>query len=212
MTAHIFLDFDGTLIDSLDSLYKAYLGILNQFGIEGSRVEFDLLNGPSIWEVTLYLKKKYGIEREAEEIYKMYNEIIKRKYLDSKPFSDSVLFLEKLKNLGVKSSLVTSGSEDLVGDLLKRLDWSKYFQFIVYGTEVKESKPSPLIYLKALELSKARKEKVIVVEDSKNGIKAAIGAGLKVYGLESYHTSNELKEAGAHKTIEKISSLIPELN
>ena len=46
----IFFDLDGTLADSLPAMYQVYLNYLTDFGQNGSKEEFEELNGPSLVE------------------------------------------------------------------------------------------------------------------------------------------------------------------
>ncbi len=54
-----------------------------------------------------------------------------------------------------------------------------YFDIIVGGDQVTNSKPDPEIFLKAASLLPKGTEKIYVIEDSYNGIRAAYSAGLK---------------------------------
>jgi beta-phosphoglucomutase-like phosphatase (HAD superfamily) len=45
---------------------------------------------------------------------------------------------------------------------------------------VKSSKPHPDIYVKAAEVLGARPQKCLALEDSENGVRSAIGAGMTV--------------------------------
>ena len=58
MSRLIAFDFDGVVVDSISVLKSVYYDFLNQFGKKGSDVEFDSLNGPTIDEIVLILKKK----------------------------------------------------------------------------------------------------------------------------------------------------------
>ena len=66
---YIFVDFDGTLIDSIENLYIAYRQLLKLYKIEGNRNEFNDLNGPSTFEIVEILKLKYHLLATTKEIY-----------------------------------------------------------------------------------------------------------------------------------------------
>ena len=68
----LFLDFDGTLVDNLDLMYKIYINFLKRFGKEGNKDEFDKLNGPNLNEIVDYLEKKYNLEK------KIPNKVLKK--------------------------------------------------------------------------------------------------------------------------------------
>ena len=54
----------------------------------------------------------------------------------------------------------------------------EYFDVIVGGDMVEKSKPEPDIFLKAAQLLNVQPEKVYVIEDSYNGIRAAFTGGM----------------------------------
>ena len=76
-------------------------------------------------------------------------------------------------------ALVSSSTNKIVKNILKKLDWSKYFSTIITGDDIKISKPSPDIYYLCLSKCETAAENVLVVEDSKNGYQSATTAGLK---------------------------------
>ena len=64
------------------------------------------------------------------------------------------------------------------------------------GDIVPKKKPDPGIYLAALERTGARPEETIVIEDSRNGLLAAVAAGLRcVVTISSYTGGEDMKEA-----------------
>ncbi len=53
-----------------------------------------------------------------------------------------------------------------------------FFNIIISGDDVKNSKPNPEIYNLCLSKTKSKKDKILVLEDSKNGYESAVAAGL----------------------------------
>mgnify|MGYP000072935976 CR=1 FL=1 len=55
-----------------------------------------------------------------------------------------------------------------------------YFDIIIGGDQVSNSKPDPEIYLKAASELSSEPSKCLAFEDSPNGVKSAVAAGLTV--------------------------------
>jgi len=55
-----------------------------------------------------------------------------------------------------------------------------YFDIILSNEDVKEAKPSPQIYLLAMEKLGVTPDETIIVEDSPHGIEAATASGAQV--------------------------------
>lgn len=65
------------------------------------------------------------------------------------------------------------------------------FDLVLAGDVVPKKKPAPDIYLLALERLGARPDETLVIEDSRNGLLAAIGAGLRTVMTVNGYTEEE---------------------
>jgi len=206
----VFVDFDGTLINSIESLYTSYCQFLGLYHIEGNRDEFNALNGPSTFEIVDILRAKHSLPHEVKDLYSKYIEITKRNYSNSEAFSDAELFLSTLHRQGKKMVLVTSGRAEMCLPLIEKLNWKRYFSDFVWGENVKHSKPAPDIYIEACHRVGAEKSIIIVIEDSLNGIRAARAAGLTVFGLAIDFSEDDLTRAGATKVFKNLTHVLEE--
>ncbi|MET1415968.1 HAD family hydrolase [Roseibium sp. HPY-6] len=88
-----------------------------------------------------------------------------------------------------------------------------YFEPHIYsGEQVSNGKPAPDLFLLAAEKLGVDPAATLVVEDSSNGVKAGLAAGMTVWGFvggghsHGGHTE-QLLEAGAHKVVESHSNM-----
>jgi HAD superfamily hydrolase (TIGR01509 family) len=86
--------------------------------------------------------------------------------------------LEYFKTRNVKCVVASSTETKFVKEYLENAGLIKYFSELIGGEAVINSKPAPDIFLKAL--GDEKKENAVVLEDSENGVKAAINAGIPV--------------------------------
>lgn len=176
----VFFDFDGTLVDNLNVMYQVYEKFLNEFGHSGNQNEFSNLNGPTISQIVNYLKKKYSLPDSEKILFEKYQQKVESSFLnDVKAFEGRDDLLNFLKKNSHKLALVTSSSKKIVCAFLEKNHWMHFFDEIIYGDEIKESKPNPEIYQKCLSKTNASKNKVLVIEDSENGCASAMKIGLK---------------------------------
>ncbi|MCB0358675.1 MAG: HAD-IA family hydrolase, partial [Bdellovibrionales bacterium] len=103
--------------------------------------------------------------------------------------------------------LVTSGARSLVHPIIEKLGWCRLFSVVVCGDDVRRAKPSPDIYLAAVDRSAVPGSQLIVVEDSENGVRAAVMAGLRVVGCARLGNEKELCRAGATVCIGSLNEL-----
>jgi len=180
----ILFDWDGTLINDLPALKKIYFNFLKRFREKGSKEEFNKsLNGLTIPQVVKFLKKQYNLPYNYKELLKEYEENIVKAMDSSKPFKSAQQVLQKFKKMNLCIGLVTSSKKKYVWETLTKLKWENYFNFYVFGNEIKKTKPNPDIYLLALKKSGFKNTEALAVEDSTNGVIAAKNAGIITIGV-----------------------------
>ena len=87
--------------------------------------------------------------------------------------------LEYLKENKYKIAVATSTKRERAEKLLTMVKIKDFFEEIICGDEVKNSKPDPEIFLKAAKKLGSQPSHCIVLEDSAAGIEAAYNAGMK---------------------------------
>jgi HAD superfamily hydrolase (TIGR01509 family) len=87
-------------------------------------------------------------------------------------------YLKAAKSLGLKIGLASSSSLDWVEKYLKQFTLFDYFDCIYTRDDVKNVKPDPELYEKALQFFNISGDEAIAFEDSPNGLRAAKTAGL----------------------------------
>lgn len=205
----IFFDLDGTLADSIPALYQAHQDFLATFGIASDKAEFEHLNGPSLSEIIQFLKVKYQLTTDEEQLVALYRQGTRRAYMQwVKPFCDVEMVLKELKKREYQLALVTSGEHDIVMEFINQNNFGSYFQQYVFGTEVAKAKPDPAIYTVALKKTQAAPDAVMVVEDSYHGVQAAKATGVFVVGLVDNQTKSDLLQAGADATISALKDIL----
>lgn len=209
MNFAIAFDFDGVIIDSIQCLKKTYYDFLNDFGFEGNESEFNSLNGPSLHEIISILSKTYSINIAHEELLERYKKKLKKAYSDAPLMDGALECLSFFKKEKIFVSLVTSSMRPEVDLLLKKHDISDFFDQIVTGDDVTNSKPSPEIYLKIKE--KFPELSFWVVEDSRNGIIAANKAKMNVIFFDKDNTGTDIQVDKRINSLAQLKCLIDEL-
>lgn len=80
--------------------------------------------------------------------------------------------------------LATSAPREVIDRVLRFPELTGRFTATVSSAEVPRGKPSPDVYLAAIDRCGLAAHRSLAVEDSSNGIRAAAAAGLKVVGME----------------------------
>ena len=203
----VLLDFDGTLVDSLTALKDVYFEFLSTNHVLGCDEEFELLNGPSILEIVEAIRIKHNLEHSTQELQQSYMSLLEKSYRDVvRPYDGAAELLSIVRDRGLSLGLVTAASRQLVDPFLSSQNWQNSFQVMVTSDDVVKAKPDPAIYLAALGKLGLPADNVWAVEDSRNGIRAANGAGLRVIGVSS-DESVDLVASGATLQVAGLSAV-----
>jgi HAD superfamily hydrolase (TIGR01509 family) len=179
----LLLDLDGTLADSLPVMRLSYREFLREFNCEASDVEFDSLNGPPLYEIVRHLKISHAIDEEEDMLLSNYHNKIDTAYLRVKPSQGAINLLKKAKDQHCIIGIVTSNTRKRTQSWLKAVNLSHMIDLIVSGDDVTQGKPHPEPYVIATKQSLYKTNEIVAIEDSPQGAKSAVDAGLKTLVL-----------------------------
>ncbi len=104
--------------------------------------------------------------------------------------------LDDLAGRDVALAVATTGSRGWVEGLLGKLLEGIEFAVVVTGDDVEERKPDPEAFTVATDRLGVTADVAVVVEDSAEGLEAAVGAGLAcVVVVNDYTADQDLEEA-----------------
>lgn len=101
------------------------------------------------------------------------------------------VLLDYLKENGYRLAVASSSSRWEVEHHLKDAGVFEYFQAVICGDMVTNSKPEPEIFLKACEALGVQPSEALALEDSQNGLLAAHRAGMQVIMVPDLWEANE---------------------
>ena len=202
MIKNIIFDFDGVLVDSEILVAKAFAKYMQNYGIDIDDKEFGNYAGKKTVQVIALLSEKYSIKNQQkffDDIMDIASNIYKNELT---VVNGAIKFLDEISlNLYIGSN----STKERIVEGLNRVKLNKFFKpKQVYSFDlVKNPKPHPDVYLKAIEDNKLNKDETIIIEDSVVGVKAGYSANVKVIGLTAgghWHENRDEKdllEAGA---------------
>lgn len=136
-----------------------------------------------------------------------------RKYgQDATEIPGARALLKHLVDVNAPWAVVTSGTRALVTGWLEVLKLA-HPKHLVVAEDVEQGKPDPQCYqLGRSKLSKdvgfsAESTNLLVIEDAPSGIKAGKAAGFKVLALQTTHTIQQLRDAGADWIVKDLRSV-----
>jgi len=126
------------------------------------------------------------LEQEKEGLFRKIYE------LHVEPIDGLVEFINDLKNNGAKIGVATSAPYANLELILSKVAIRETLGSIMASEDVKKHKPDPEVYLTSAKNLAVSPNQCIVFEDSFSGISAALNAGMKVVGVLTSHTKEEL--------------------
>jgi beta-phosphoglucomutase len=114
-----------------------------------------------------------------------------------------------LRSAGALLAVGSSAPPENVALVLDAGRIGEYFSATVDGSQVKQGKPAPDVFLQAGEALGITPANCAVIEDAPAGIRAARAAKMTAIGVATTHTEGQLLEAGAHAVLPELASLSP---
>lgn len=191
----VIFDMDGTLIESTEADYLAWKKLFAEHNKELSFEEYFPLIGMKS-AVVVQTKLLLDDEKAKEALAKKmdyFSEIVSGSGIKTVPYA--IILLQQLKEHNVKLALATSSRRPKMKMVLQLTELLPYFDEIVTGDEVTNSKPAPDIFLKAAEKLQLSPHECVVIEDAASGVKAAKNAGMKCVAITTTHSADLLQEA-----------------
>ena len=210
MLTGIIFDFDGTLIDSIPAHMKVLKKIAKRHGMTITNEAFSHYNGMSSTAGFRKIMHEHHLHfsalKIAWELFKAKKDI--RNHVSI--FPETKACLQRLK--GYDLAVATSSHRDYLNELTRRFGIQHYFSALISASDVRHSKPSPEIFLKAAKQLGKKPEESVVIEDSLNGVIAAKRAGIPVIAILTT-TKKELfvGEATPDLFIQTLDDLRPSL-
>lgn len=184
MFAAAIFDMDGLLIDSERPIMAAWIDAARTLDIELSHAQYlqvvglatveseailgTLLGGPDAYRHAIaHVRRRLQLERsDGTPLFPI------------KP--GAAEFLAALRQRGTRCAVASSSTSGQIQACLGSLDVLHHFEAFAGGDEVARAKPDPALYLLAASRLGVAPSDCVAFEDSENGAKAALAAGLRV--------------------------------
>jgi beta-phosphoglucomutase-like phosphatase (HAD superfamily) len=201
---------DGVVIDSEKFHGKCGRAICKRHGLAVPPHEWETFKGKRARVIFSLIVERHGNGRfyDVEELIKEWRREFLRGAKGSIQLVDGAVgFLSFAQRRFAGTALVTSAGKEIQTYMFEIFGLHRYFDEVVTGDDVVETKPDPEPYLAAAERLKVSPRELLVVEDSKNGIISAREARCVVVGITTSHPREELLRYGAHYTVDSFHKL-----
>jgi HAD superfamily hydrolase (TIGR01509 family) len=199
MVKAVIFDIDGTLVDSNDLHVEAWQEAFRHFGKEFDYKELRRQVGKGGDQYLPAFLSDLEVRQRGEEINSYRSALFRKSYLDRvRPFPKVRALFERIKQDGKRIALASSGNENDGAHFVKLTQIGGLFDAQTSKNDVAQSKPSPDVFLRALNLLHVQPEDAVAVGDTPYDVDAAKKIGLSVVGLTcGGFGEDELRAEGA---------------
>lgn len=175
MIRAIITDFDGTLVDTFEANLKAYQKAFAEVGLTLTTERYRACFGMRYDAFMAAM----GITSTAiaDQIKELKKDYYPQFFNCLKPNAALIELIAGFKALGGKTAIASTARKENLMNVVNYLGIAHHFDLIFAGTDVKQGKPNPEIYQKAMQELAVLPGETLIFEDSEIGIQAAKAAG-----------------------------------
>lgn len=204
-------DVDGTLVDTAELHYQAWLVLAGQIGKPFARADFAATFGlrnqdiiPGIFGAHLSAHDVAELGERKEESYRA---AARQHGVILLPGARALL--EGFQTAGFKQAIGSSAPRKNVELILQLTQSEQYFQAVVSVEDIHRGKPDPEVFLIAANKLAVSPNHCLVLEDAVAGVQAAKAAGMKCIAVRSggQHSEAALAQAGADRVVSNLEQV-----
>jgi len=170
----VLFDLDGVLIDAKKIHYDALNDALGEQYAISEKEHTNLYDGRKTFEKLDLLTERKGLPQSLhKKIYDKKQSITMEKISALEPIDEIVKLFQELEQQNYLIGVCSNSIRRTVLTALAKTQLMEYCSVIISNEDVKNSKPHPEMYWKAMSMMTVLPEETLIVEDSPPGLLAA---------------------------------------
>jgi phosphoglycolate phosphatase len=210
----VLFDFDGTLVDNFRQVFISTVELLRQYG----------LRPPTENQFRAKVALPFSLTLDRLGLSAVPRRELGRRYIQNylshidsvRIFPDVRSSLMELANLKIEMGIVSQAPRPLLLEHLGRFGISNYFQLVLSGARIAESKPSPTLVLRAIRMLRpVKRTEVLYVGDMVEDVVAARRARIRSCAVyrhgRNFHSLARLRKSKPDFVSTSIRQLLQEV-
>ena len=173
----IVFDLDGVLVEAKEIHYNTLNQALREIGEQYVISEAEHLStydGLKTNQKLDMLTKNKGLPKDVhEKVWNRKQHLTIEAISQLKPNPHLIIVFKRLRDMGYKLVVASNSIRRSVLVMLSKIGIIEYMDLIISNEDVKNSKPHPEMYWKAMSMMGCLPEETLIVEDSPHGLLAA---------------------------------------
>ena len=201
-------DMDGLLLDTERVCMRVFKQACETLSLPFHEEIYLSLIGRNASGIEQILRQAYGDDfpQLHSEWRVGYDAVVKHRAIDVK--AGVIELLEWLKCHKIPAAVATSTQKDIASIKLKLAGLDSYFDVLTAGCEVSKGKPDPEIYLLAARRLGIDPTQCLAFEDSNNGARSAVAAGMQTYQIPDLVSPTEEVRALGHAVMPSLHEVL----
>jgi mannitol-1-/sugar-/sorbitol-6-/2-deoxyglucose-6-phosphatase len=206
----VIFDMDGILIDTEPVWRRVETEVFRRVGVSLDYEDTAQTMGMRIGEVVRlrHSEQPWGdepsIDDVADEILAQVIDFVRR---EGEPLPGTLDAFQAVAAMNLPIGLASSSAHSLIDAVVDRLELRPYISAFSSADDVDASKPDPAVYLANARLLNTPPARCLAIEDSRNGVLAALGAGTVCCAVPDHYWRDDPEVARAHYRLESLTEL-----
>lgn len=200
-------DVDGTLVDTAELHFQAWVELTRQIGQPFTRADFAATFG---WRNPEIIPKLFGTHWTDDQVAELGNRK-ERLYRAAAERGVELLpgalpLIEALHAAGFHQAVGSSAPRANLELILRLTGIAGYLPATVAMEDTRRGKPDPEVFLSAAAKMGVPPQQCVVFEDAPVGVQAAKAGGMKCIAVNfgAHHSAATLREAGADRVVKSL--------
>jgi len=208
--AAVIWDVDGTLVDTAELHFQAWVALAAELGKPFTRADFAATFG---WRNPEIIPKLFGVAPGAPAVAELGD----RKELLYRAAAQAGVallpgvrpLLDTLRQAGFKQAIGSSAPRANLELILQLTKTADYFGAVIAMEDTRKGKPDPEVFLLAATRLGAAPTRCLVFEDAPVGVQAARAGGMRCVGVTfvGHHPAEALRRAGADLVVPSLAEV-----
>ena len=211
--AAIIFDMDGLLVDSEVIWYKAEKELIESRGRDYTEDVRENIIGKRLDEFMTYLHDHYQF---TETVADLTEELIQRMLtlianeVEARPGAQAMI--DYVLENDIPHAIASSSSMRIIEATLKAHQWEAAFPIRCSADDDEHGKPAPDVYLRAAKRVGVDPTRCLALEDSPNGARAAVAAGMTCYAVPDLsHTTKAIMQTITPHVFDSLNDVLDQL-
>ena len=207
----IIFDMDGVLVDSEVYWLKSRQEFAQARGKVWTDADQRQAMGRNTIEWAAVMRERLSLDESLHTIMNEMIERVKAHYDERLPLRPGALDAVRVASARARVALASGSPTAIIQHVMRLTGLDSVFEALVYGDDHPNGKPAPDIYLAACARLGVEPRRCVGIEDSGNGIRAVVAAGMVCVAAPSpaFPLSDELLALCARK-VDTMEALTPD--